>query len=118
MWSWILACVGIIGTFFVGRKTVWGWIILCVNECLWLIYATQTKQYGFYLGSIAYMVVYIKSYRRWVSEDKRVAIMANHPSNQNRFVYTNISDELVVVKTVNDINREQQESSYNELGRQ
>jgi hypothetical protein len=65
MWSWILACVGVLGTFFVGRKTIWGWVVLFFNECLWLIYATKTAQYGFYLGSIAYMAVYIKSYRHW-----------------------------------------------------
>jgi len=65
MWSWILACVGVVGTFFVGRKTIWGWVVLFVNECLWLVYATQTKQYGFYLGSVAYMMVYVKSYLHW-----------------------------------------------------
>lgn len=70
LWSWVLACAGIIGTFFVGRKTIWGWLILCVNECLWLVYATQTKQYGFYLGSIAYMIVYIKSYLGWKKDEK------------------------------------------------
>jgi nicotinamide riboside transporter PnuC len=72
MWSWILACVGVIGTFFVGRKTIWGWVVLFINECLWLIYATQTKQYGFYLGSIAYMSVYIKSYIHWSKEEKDI----------------------------------------------
>lgn len=68
-WSWLLACVGVLGTFFVGRKTIWGWVVLFINECLWLVYATQTKQYGFYLGSIAYMAVYVKSYVHW-SKDK------------------------------------------------
>lgn len=71
MWSWLLACVGVVGTFFVGRKTIWGWGVLFINECLWLIYATQTKQYGFYLGSIAYMSVYIKSYIHWSKEDTK-----------------------------------------------
>ena len=69
-WSWLLACVGVCGTFFVGRKTIWGWIVLFINECLWLIYATQTKQYGFYLGSIAYMAVYVKSYIHWSKDTK------------------------------------------------
>lgn len=68
MWSWILAACGIAGTFFIGRKNIWGWVVLFFNETLWLIYATQTKQYGFYLGSIAYMAVYIKSYRHWSKE--------------------------------------------------
>jgi hypothetical protein len=64
-WSWILACVGITGTFFVGRKTIWGWLVLIFNECLWLTYAITTEQYGFILGSVAYVIVYIKAYRHW-----------------------------------------------------
>ena len=69
MWSWILACVGIVGTFFVGRKTIWGWIILFINECLWISYALITDQYGFIFGSLAYMTVYIKSYYSWSKEE-------------------------------------------------
>lgn len=65
MWSWILAFCGISGTFLIGRKNIWGWVVLFFNETLWLVYATQTKQYGFYLGSIAYMTVYIKSHFHW-----------------------------------------------------
>lgn len=65
MWSWVLAIIGVTGTFFVGRKTVWGWVVLFINECLWIIYATQTKQYGFYLASAGYMAVYIRSYIHW-----------------------------------------------------
>lgn len=65
MWSWILACLGIIGTFFVGRKTIWGWVVLFCNESLWIYYAINTKQYGFILGSLGYMAVYIKSYMHW-----------------------------------------------------
>jgi len=68
MWSWILATVGVIGIFFVGRKTIWGWFVLLFNECLWTIYATQTKQYGFIVASIAYAIVYIRSYFHWSKE--------------------------------------------------
>ena len=64
-WSWVLAFCGILGTFIVGTKNVYGWVVLFVNETLWLVYATQTKQYGFYVGSVAYMLVYIKNYRHW-----------------------------------------------------
>ena len=71
-WSWLLAVIGVTGIFFVGRKTVWGWIVLFINECLWIVYATQTKQYGFYLGAVAYMAVYAKSYVHWRREDIQV----------------------------------------------
>ena len=68
MWSWILACVGVTGIFFVGRKTVWGWLVLLVNECIWIAYALKTDQYGFIFMSTAYSIVYIKSYLKWREE--------------------------------------------------
>jgi hypothetical protein len=65
MWSWILACVGVTGIYFVGRKTIWGWLVLLFNECLWLTYAIQTHQYGFIFASLAYSVTYARSYLHW-----------------------------------------------------
>jgi hypothetical protein len=64
-WSWILAAIGVTGIFFVGRKTVWGWLVLLLNECLWFIYAIVTEQYGFIFAAIAYATVYLKSYLHW-----------------------------------------------------
>ena len=68
-WSWLLAVIGVAGIFLVGRKTIWGWLILCVNECLWIFYALATKQYGFIVMAVAYALVYVKSYRQWRKDD-------------------------------------------------
>jgi hypothetical protein len=67
-WSYLLAAIGVTGIFFVGRKTICGWLILCVNECLWIIYALTTGQYGFIIAAVAYGIVYIKSYLLWRRE--------------------------------------------------
>jgi hypothetical protein len=64
-WSWLLVAIGVTGIFFVGRKTIWGWLILCVNECLWIVYAVMTDQYGFIVGAIIYGIVYVKSFLHW-----------------------------------------------------
>lgn len=64
-WSWLLAIVGVTGMFFVGQKTVWGWLVLLTNECIWIAYAVTTKQYGFIVMALAYSAVYIKSYIHW-----------------------------------------------------
>ena len=64
-WSWILAAIGVTGIFLVGRKTIWGWLILCLNECIWIAYGLATKQYGFIVMALAYAAVYIKSYLHW-----------------------------------------------------
>jgi hypothetical protein len=74
MWSWILAAIGVTGIFLVGRKTIWGWLILCVNECLWIAYALATDQYGFIAMAVAYAAVYIKSYIHW-KRDERLEVL-------------------------------------------
>lgn len=68
MWSWILAIIGVTGIYFVGKKTIWGWVVLGVNEVLWIIYAVTTKQYGFIVAAIAYGIVYVKSFIQWQKE--------------------------------------------------
>jgi hypothetical protein len=68
MWSWLLAVIGVCGIFLVGQKTIWGWLILCANECLWIIYAITTKQYGFIAMALAYATIYIRSYIHWSKE--------------------------------------------------
>ena len=70
-WSWLLAAIGVTGIFFVGRKTIWGWPILCLNECLWIVYALTTDQYGFIVAAVAYGIVYIKSYLHWRKDELR-----------------------------------------------
>jgi hypothetical protein len=72
LWSWVLAAIGVTGIFFVGKKTVWGWLILLANECIWIAYAVNTKQYGFIISALAYAAVYIRSYIHWKREDNNV----------------------------------------------
>ena len=71
LWSWVLAAIGVTGMFFVGKKTVWGWLILLVNECIWIAYALATKQYGFIVMALAYAAVYVKSYIHWKKEESK-----------------------------------------------
>jgi hypothetical protein len=71
MWSYVLAVIGVAGIFFVGRKTIWGWLVLLFNEVLWIAYALITDQYGFIFSAIAYAVVYIKSYLLWRREAEK-----------------------------------------------
>lgn len=71
MWSWVLAVIGVTGIFLVGRKTIWGWLILCINECLWIMYGLATKQYGFIVMALSYAAVYIKSYIHWRKDDAK-----------------------------------------------
>ena len=77
MWSYVLAAIGVTGIFFVGRKTIWGWLVLLINECLWIVYAVTTEQYGFIFAAIAYGIVYTKSYMLWRQEDTKAKPIDN-----------------------------------------
>jgi nicotinamide riboside transporter PnuC len=77
VFDWVLAVVGVTGIFFVGRKTIWGWLILCVNECLWIAYGLTTGEHGFIAMAIAYAIVYIKSYFHWRKEESEEKLMYN-----------------------------------------
>jgi len=68
-WSWLLAVLGVSGMYFVGKKTVWGWLVLLANEVIWVVYALMTQQYGFIMMAVAYAIVYIQSYIAWKKED-------------------------------------------------
>lgn len=69
-WSWVLGTIGVAGIYFVGRKTIWGWIVLLSNEVLWITYALLTKQYGFIFSAVAYGIVYIKSFLHWRRDEQ------------------------------------------------
>lgn len=64
-WSWLLACMGIVGMYFVGKKRWEAFVWLIVMECLWVVFAIQTETYGFIVGSVAYVVVYIRNAKLW-----------------------------------------------------
>ncbi len=90
-WSYLLAAVGVTGIFLVGRKDIWGWLVLSTNEFIWIAYALATDQYGFIIMALAYLAVYIKSYIGWKSEAKM-----KNPPDAKRLNYYNIdmSEEI------------------------
>ena len=71
-WSWILAAVGVTGIYFVGRKSIRGWLVLLTNECIWIAYALATDQYGFIFMATAYSIVYVRSYLHWRRDEAQV----------------------------------------------
>ena len=57
--------MGILGMYFVGKKRWEAFLWLIVMECLWVVFAIQTRTYGFIVGSIAYIAVYTKNVNLW-----------------------------------------------------
>lgn len=68
LWSWLLAFSGVVGMWFVGKKRASAFFFLTVNEALWVIFALQTKQYGFIFMAVAYATVYMRNGIKWVRE--------------------------------------------------
>lgn len=64
-WSYLLTAVGVFGLWLAGKKDPRGWMVGVFAQILWILYATATKQYGFYISSIAYGWVYLKNARAW-----------------------------------------------------
>ena len=70
VWSWILASMGIIGIFFIGKKRWEAFLWMICVECCWTYYAIISKQYGFIIGSFFYSLVYIKNAVAWRRHDR------------------------------------------------
>lgn len=64
-WGWALGTLGTIGNFYVGYKKPWAFLILIVNEFLWISYSILAKQYGLIVFCISYIGVYIRNMYRW-----------------------------------------------------
>lgn len=71
IWSVALGIAGITGQYIIGKKSSKGYIVGMGTQILWLIFAIQTKQYGFILLSSMYFGVYWKSWRAWRKDEKR-----------------------------------------------
>jgi hypothetical protein len=69
-WSWLLASMGIVGMFFIGKKKWEAFLWMICVECFWTYYAVITKQYGFILGSFAYGIVYLRNAFIWRRNDR------------------------------------------------
>ncbi len=68
-WSWLLAIFGVTGMWYVGKKQATAFFFLTANEILWVLFALQTKQYGFIFMAVCYATVYFRNGVRWRREN-------------------------------------------------
>lgn len=72
VWTWILFCfeiMGITGTFFVGRKYWWGWLIVLLHSMPWFAYSLIYDKPGFIAMSFMWWMVNFYNMMRWRSEE-------------------------------------------------
>lgn len=57
-WSWVLALAEITFLGLCSRTRVYGLLLMCVLQLAWIIYATHTHQYGFYLIALVHLLAF------------------------------------------------------------
>jgi len=65
MMPYILSLIGVTALILIGKRKELGWALAFTNECLWLLFAIATKQYGFIIGALVYASVNAYNYRNW-----------------------------------------------------
>ena len=68
---YVLSVIGVMAMLTIGRNHWYGWAIAFTNECLWLIFAITTTQYGFILGAAIYGAVNAYNAYNWRQEHKQ-----------------------------------------------
>ena len=68
----MLEGLGLIAAYFVGRKRWQGWIVMILASVLWIVFGLRTKQYGFSVASMAFLVVYSRNLRAWRANQSSV----------------------------------------------
>lgn len=64
MWSWALSAMGLTVQFLAGRSK-WhnaAWILGFVSQFPWLWYAVVSDQWGFFISSTCYALVYVYNF--------------------------------------------------------
>jgi nicotinamide riboside transporter PnuC len=78
IWSVALTVIGITGHYLSGAKSHWGWFIGMCAQALWVVFAVQTKQYGFILAACLYFSIYWKNWQAW-RKDAKPKVEASAP---------------------------------------
>jgi hypothetical protein len=72
-WTWVLFAfevIGITGTFFVGRKYWWGWLIILLHSIPWFIYSSIYGKPGFIAMSFMWWGMNFYNMMRWREQSR------------------------------------------------
>jgi hypothetical protein len=72
-WTWVLfffEMFGITGTFFVGKKYWWGWLIILLHSIPWFIYSIIYGKPGFIAMSLMWWAMNYYNMRTWRAESE------------------------------------------------
>ena len=70
---YVLSFIGVPGMILIGKGKWFGWGLAFTNECLWLVFAITTRQYGFIIGALCYGSVNAYNYWNWKNNDNYIS---------------------------------------------
>ena len=76
-WDYILSIVGVAGFILAGKKIWWAWYVNIAAQFIWFAYAFVTHQYGFFIGSAIYFLVFSKNAYDWTKEHRQQVLESN-----------------------------------------
>lgn len=65
-----IVVLGLLSVFFVARKNIWGPICGLLSEPFWFWSSWQNEQWGIFLLSVVYTVMWTYAVFRWREDDK------------------------------------------------
>lgn len=60
LWSYALAAVGVAGLLIATTRPRAGWWLNLAGQFAWLVYAINTRQWGFLISALVYGVAYAR----------------------------------------------------------
>jgi len=63
--DWVASAISLVGTYFVGRKKWWGWLIHVVNLGIFTYINVVFALWGFMPLNMMLLVLYLKNSRNW-----------------------------------------------------
>jgi hypothetical protein len=62
--------MSVIMLWLMGNKSKWGPVLGITNQFFWFYYIIVTKQWGLFLGAIAFLIINTRNTILWFKQDK------------------------------------------------
>lgn len=68
--QWVLPIMGLTGTWLVGRKNLWGWLLQLAGQVLWAVFIIAIDKPGLLIGTLSYAAMQSWNFRKWAKEKR------------------------------------------------
>src|SRR5215204_3197160 len=68
---WIISAGTFAGTWAIGNKVWWCWLLVFFVQEIWLLYILTTRQWGLLPGMIALSSIHVRNHLRWQREESK-----------------------------------------------